>query len=141
MPAGSDDWVYELNGHSLDLDTLTSTSVNTGVSRTEVYTNAPNGYTVTVVEDQDLLSGTDTIDDVVDGAVTAGFEEYGIEITGTNASGTNDFAIKTTPQIIQTSSAFADRERIAVIYKASVNSTTVKGSYSHVVTFYVTARF
>jgi len=141
VPAGGNDWVYEQNGHSLDLGTVVTSEVSTGVSHTVVHTNAPDGYILTINENQNLLSGTDDIDDVSDGTVTAGFEEYGIEVTGTNASGTNDFAIRSAQQIIQTSTSPASHERIAVIYKASVNPTTVKGDYSHIVTFYVTANF
>lgn len=141
IPAGSNDWVYEISGHTLDLNTLVTLSVNTGVSRTEVHTNAPDGYTVTIVENQDLSSGADTIDDVSDGVVTAGFEEYGIETTGPTAQGAGDWAITTTGQIIQSSTAEADHERIAVIYKASKNMATVEGTYSHVTTYYVTANF
>jgi len=140
-PSGGDDWVYELSGDTIDLGTLLSISVSTGVSRTEVYTNAPDGYTVTIKENQNLSSGTDEINDVADGTVSAGAEEYGIKTTGSTAQGSGDWAITSTGQTVQSSSAAADHDRIAIIYKASKSAATTTGSYSHTVTFYVTADF
>jgi len=140
-PSGGNDWVYELDGHTLDLGTLLTSSVSTGVSHTNVHTNAPDGYVVTVLEDNDLISGSNTIDDVSDGTVTAGDEEYGIETIGTTAQGSGDWAITTSGQYVQESTSEASHERIGVIYKASKSVTTAEGSYSHTVKFYVTANF
>jgi len=140
-PAGSDDWVYKLEGHSVDMGLLTTATVKVGASFTQVTTNAENGYTVSVKEDGELRYGPFTISDVVDGSVTAGSEEYGIETVGSTASGTGDFLINDTGQSVQTSPTHADKDRMGVIYKASVNSATEGGGYSQIVSFYITANF
>ncbi|MDD4995141.1 MAG: hypothetical protein PHW53_01580 [Patescibacteria group bacterium] len=142
VPAGGNDWVYELSGNTVDLGTLLTATVGVGVSFNEVSTNADNGYTVSVKDDGNLRDGLKDIDDVIDGAVTAGIEEYGIETVGTNASGTNDFALESAlGQSIQVSTAPWNRDRIGVIYKAGINYATQGGSYSHIVSYYVTANF
>ena len=141
VPAGGDDWVFEITQSSVDLGTLSTVLVNTGVSITEVFTNAERGYTVTVLEDGNLRDGANDIDDVSDGTVTAGSEEYGIETVGTYATGINDFALDSAGQPVQVKTATGSRDRIGVIYKASVSPTTLRGNYSHIVSYYLTANF
>ncbi|MBU0649054.1 hypothetical protein KJ969_03065, partial [Patescibacteria group bacterium] len=140
-PAGSDDWVYKLEGHSVDLGLLTTATVKVGTSFTQVTTNAENGCMVSVREDGGLRYGSFTINDVTDGSVSAGSEEYGIETVGSTASGTGDFPINNTGQSVQVSSTHADKDRMGVIYKASVDSATEGGGYGQVVSFYITANF
>jgi hypothetical protein len=141
IPGGGDDWVYKLTGHAVDLGSLSVTAVRTGVSRTEVTTNAENGYTVSVKSDGELRNGADDINKVTDGAVSLGNEEYGIETVGTYASGTNDFALNETGQAIQVRSAAGSSDRVGVIYKAAIDYATQGGSYSQIVSFYLTANF
>lgn len=138
---GGNDWVYRLAGNSVDLGLLRTTTVNTAVSRVETHTNARNGYTVSITENHDLSYGPYAINDIVDGAVSAGSEEYGIETVGDNASGTGDFLINSIGQSIQVSGSEADHERLGIIFKAAIDGNTEGGGLSHTVSFYVTPHF
>lgn len=141
VPAGGDDWAYKQNTHEASLGMLTTSIVGTAVSMAEVTTNAENGYTVSARENHDLQYGPFTIGDVTDGTVTAGSEEYGMETTGTYASGTNDFLINSTGQSVQVRDRAGTDDRIAIIYKAAISSSTEGGGYSHTVSYYLTANF
>ena len=140
-PAGGDDFVYKLEGNDINLGYLSSDNVNTGVVRIEVNTSASSGYTTEFAEDGNLRYGSTEITDVSDGYITFGSEEYGVETVGATASGTGDFAIRSDAQIVQTSSAPAENDRIGIIHKISIDSSTGAGPLSHVVSFYVTANF
>jgi len=134
--------IYELNGLSASLGTLLTSSVSTRVSMVELTTNASNGYTCAISEDTDLIDGTKDIDDVGDGTVTVGEEEYGIEKTGDNVVGAgSDVAITTTKTNIASSTNAASNERTMAIYKAAISSGTTNGSYSHTTSYYCTANF
>ena len=113
-PAGGDDYVYELNGTTAALGTLTASTIKTVVSQIEVTTNSQDGYTVAVYEDSQLLSAGDDIDDVADGTVTIGSEEYGISTTGDNATGSGDFAITTSNTNGASSDTFVTVSRTGV---------------------------
>ena len=141
VPVGANDYVYKLSTNTVDLQTLTTSTVKTGVSRTDVHTNAPNGYNINIIVDGQLRSGADDINPVTDGTVTAGDEEYGVQTVGLTASGTNDFQLTTTGQRVQVSSSPAVNDRIGVIYKAAISSATSGGSYSQTAAFYLTANF
>jgi len=143
-PAGGDDYVFNLNTNSMNLGTLTSQNVSVAVAMTEIDTNAEDGYSITVVEDHGLQlgDGPQVIDDVADNTVTAGDEEYGIETTGDNAQGANDWAITSSEQQTGDSSAFADKERVAIIYKASIEQgITPAGGYNHMTHYYAVVKY
>lgn len=140
-PSGSDDFVYKLSGVSAALGTLSTGSVKTTITGLIIFTNAASGYTISVYDDGNLrTAGGDDIDDVADGAVTAGSEEYGISTTGTDAVGAGDFAL-TMNNTSAASSAGVSANRTAIIYQAAIASDTAAGSYSHSVTYTVTANF
>ncbi|MFZ5365018.1 MAG: hypothetical protein ACOZBH_02355 [Patescibacteria group bacterium] len=143
-PSGGDDFVYKLNTRYISLDKLTSAAVSTGVAMAEVTTNAVNGYTVYIKENYNLRlnGGPRDIDDVLDSAVTAGSEEYGIETTGDHAQGANDFAITGVEQAVSSHTGQAALERVNIIYKASISATqTAGGEYSHTTSYYAIANF
>lgn len=143
-PSGADDYVYKMDTHTIYLGELTSGEVSTGVAMTEITTNAPNGYEIYVTENHGLQlgEGPQTIDDVADGAVTAGSEEYGIETTGDNAQGSGDWAITESNQTAASSTDRASEQRIGVIYKASIDpAKTAGGVYTHLTRYYALANF
>jgi len=140
-PVGGNDYVYKLTTNRAALAMLSVYTVKTAVSRTEVDTNAPNGYMVSVVADGELRNGPEYIDPVTDGTVTPGVEEYGIQTVGATASGTNDFALNTTGQSIQESTSPGRNERVGIIYKAAIDSSTSGGAYMQTVAFYITPNF
>jgi hypothetical protein len=144
VPSGGDDYVYRLSGAAASLGQLSASVVKTSITATQVTSNAANGYTVSVSEDGQLRVSTSTfVIDVSDGAVTAGFEEYGWRAFGQRATSTSqDYAFSTTSSSVQSSSALAaEAERIAIVYKAAVASNTPAGNYSHVVYYTVTANY
>jgi len=143
-PDGVNDFVYKMDTHTIYLGELTSGEVSTGVAMTEITTNAPNGYEIYVTENHGLQlgEGPQTIDDVADGAVTAGSEEYGIETTGDNAQGSGDWAITESNQTAASSTDRASEQRIGVIYKASIDpAKTAGGVYTHLTRYYALANF
>lgn len=143
VPAGGNDYVYEMNSDIVALDTLVPTSVSTGVALTELTTNAPNGYTIYIKEDHNLQVGIgpNDINDVADATVSAGSEEYGIETTGDNAQGANDWAITSSAQQVADSNENSVKERVSIIYKASIGNNATGGNYSHVTSYYAIVNF
>ncbi len=143
-PAGGNDYVYNLNANTMNLGTLTSQNVSVAVAMTEIDTNAEDGYNVVILEKHGLQlgDGPQVINDVVDNTVTAGDEEYGIETTGDNAQGANDWGITTSAQQTANSNAFADKERVAIIYKASIDQgITPAGGYNHITSYYAVVNY
>jgi hypothetical protein len=123
---------------SVDLGALTKASVSSGEATATVSTNSPTGYSISLTEDGDFRSGTDVIDDVSDGEVTAGSEEYGFVTSGADALISSDTAVSNGVAIASYGSPATSRET-ATTFKASVTANTPVGSYSHIVTFTVTA--
>lgn len=141
-PAGGDDVIYELNGGALDLGTLNSADVKTGVSMLDVTNNNGGGYDCGVMEDGNFRDGTNEINDVADGDVSLGSEEYGIEKTGDNVSGAgSDVAITGTKTDIATSTGTNDDARTMAIHKAVITPATPAGNYGHTMSYYCTVNF
>jgi hypothetical protein len=142
-PAGADDYVYRLGGTTAALGTVNVSTGSTSLTGTRVTSDSANGYTVYVSDDGNLRTGAADIDDVLDGTVTAGEEEYGWRVFGTSATSTgSDLAFLTSTIAIQaTSSVALTEQRVGLVYKASVSSTTEGGSFSHVVYYTLTANY
>lgn len=122
---------------------LTSADVSTASNTVEVTTNARDGYFTTIIEDHDFktLNGNN-IDDVADGEVTAGSEEYGIRTSGADGQMNGaDTAITATPQTVASSNSEVSASQTVINYKAAINGLTAAGDYSHVVTFVTTGNF
>lgn len=130
-----------LSENSIDLGNLSSGAVSTDSLTVTMTTNAPSGYNVKISEDDDLHSGSNDIDDVADSSVTAGYEEYGITTSGAAGQFNSiDTAISGTLTVASNSS-HASAEQTTITFKASIDSATFNGSYSHVVTFTAVANF
>ncbi len=133
---------FSVSDSSINIGTLSTSSIQSATSTVTTSTNAPFGYTTTIVEDGALRNtASDDIDDVSDGAVTIGSEEYGIALTGTDRSFTDDQAITSTPLSIATRTNWKNNAQVTVTFKASVAAATTAGSYSHVVTYVSTGNF
>jgi hypothetical protein len=143
VPAGGDDFVYRLSGDAAQLGTLVTSAVATSMTHTSVFSNLENGYTVYISDDGNLRVDSSTyILNVADGSVTAGSDEYGGRVFGTNATSTgSDFAFSTSSRAIQATSTYANDDRIGLVYKASISGTTAAGSYSHAVYYTLTGNF
>ncbi|MFH1620504.1 MAG: hypothetical protein ABIB04_00270 [Patescibacteria group bacterium] len=142
-PGGGDDFVYRINGNSVAFGTLTNSIAKTSLTGTRVTSNAVNGYTVYVNTDDDLRYGTTNLQNVSDGAVTIGSEEYGWQTYGSSATSTgSDHAFTTLPQEIQYSTTTASiEERVGLVYKISISNSTPAGNYSQSVFYTLTANY
>lgn len=142
---GTNDYLYQLNGSALTLETLDGSTVGTGIAAFEVTVDNDSGYSVQILEDGNLRVGSDVIDDVGDGNVTAGSEEYGARSSDTTLSSstfdTQDTAITTTSQDVATSSTFAFDERSFLVLKAAGSSSSTANTYSHTITFIASGNF
>ncbi|MEK7644616.1 MAG: hypothetical protein AAB390_04925 [Patescibacteria group bacterium] len=128
-----------LSSATVSLGALSPTAVATSALTATVSTESITGYTLSVSEDGNLRTGSETINDVADGAVTAGAEEYGIRTSGTNALlNSADTAISNNLNIAS-NSASVGGNAITINFKAAISTATVFGSYSHIVTFTLTA--
>lgn len=140
-PDGSEDYVYRIEGDSAELGTLDVSDGKTSLTHTTLESNAENGYTIYVNTDGDLRVTTSTvIANVSDGSVTVGSEEYGGRVYGSTATSTgSDFAFATSTREIQTSTTYANDDRIGLIYKASITGSTGSGNYTQKIFYTVTA--
>lgn len=119
---------------SISLGALVPTAVATSGVAVTVTTDSGSGYTVSLAEDGNLRSGSNTIDDVSDGSVTAGSEEYGIRTSGSSGLLTSDTAISGTVYVASAATEVT-ADLTTVIFSAAVTSTTQTGSYAQQVTF------
>jgi hypothetical protein len=119
---------------SIDLGLLTTGSVTTGSIDVTVWTDNFTGYTLYIREDTDPTSGADTLDDVADGVVTAGAEEYGIAHSGADSlTGGLDVALTSTSTAIAQSMGTVTEQQNTIEYKVAISSSTPSGTYLHTV--------
>lgn len=133
---------FALSATSVPLGTLTTASVYTGSTTATITTNANSGYAATIVEDGNLRRSTgDDINDVGDGTVTAGSEEYGIRTTGSDGQyNSTDTAITGTPGVFASNAGPAN-SATTITFKAAISPLTVGGNYSHTVTIIATGTY
>jgi len=131
-----------LSTNSVSLSSLSTSAVNSASQTLTVTTNSPTGYAATIIEDGNLRSSSDDINDVSDGSITTGSEEYGIGTSGAAGQfNSADTAITATAKTIATTSTIAISEQTTITYKAAISGSTAAGSYSHSVTFTTTANY
>lgn len=141
------------NPNSCALGVLTIATVNTCIYDIGFGTNNSAGMTVRVIADGLLnTAGGADIDNVADGTVSAGSEEYGFRLTdnGTGCGtvtvggtyGSQDNAVPTTVATLFSNNTVCDgsasvntTQRAEVTHKASVSAATQVGSYNQLVTY------
>ena len=128
-----------LISNSMSLGILSAASVTTVSHTVTVSTSAAGGYVLYVSEDGNLRSGSNDINDVADGAVTAGSEEYGLN-TGYSAFA-SDAAITTSQKIARSKSSAATSEVTTCTYKVSISGATAGAAYSHSVNYVITGTY
>jgi len=142
---GTSDYLYLLNGSSLSPEVIDSSSVGTGILAFEITVDNDSGYVVQILEDGPLRDGANSIDDVTDGAVTLGSEEYGARSNDSSLSGstfdTQDTAITTTAQEIVSRSTFAFDDRSFITFNLSASTATTAATYSHTLTIITSGNF
>lgn len=127
-----------VSASSVSLGTLSTGAVSTGSVTITLSTDSETGYTVAVSEDGNLRSGSNDINDVSDGSVTAGSEEYGIRTTGSDGLLSNDTAVSGSVNAISGFGATTNNQT-TLTFRASVGPTSQAGSYSHVATISIMA--
>ena len=142
---GSNDYLYVLTGATISYGTLSDSSVSTAVISFEISVDSTSGYVVQVSDDGNLRSGSNDVDDVADGAVAEGTEEFGGRSSDTTVTSstfdTADSAITATRQDIVTRSAVSISDRSFITLKASISTTTTAGSYGNVISFIASGNF
>jgi len=126
---------FSLSESSLNLGTLNIGSVSTVSYTATTSTNAAYGFTTYIYEDGDLRSGAITIDDVADGSVTAGSEEYGIVTSGTYAQIGADTAITSSSLAVASHTKWINGAATTITHRAAMGPSTISGTYSHTVTY------
>ena len=130
-----------LSTDALDLGTIDPAAISSSTLTATASTDYLYGYNVTITEDSDFQIATGhTIDDVADGSVTAGSEEYGIMTSGAagqyNAA---DTAITATEKTIAEHASSIASQETNILFRASADQTKTRaGAYSHTVTFTAT---
>ncbi|HLD17829.1 MAG TPA: hypothetical protein VJB99_02015 [Patescibacteria group bacterium] len=142
---GTDDVVYRLSSNAIDLETLRTSAVRTALVGFEVSSDIGNGYVVNVLEDGELRAASDFIDDVSDGSVTVGQEEYGARSSDSSLSSSTfdsiDSAITSSFQEIATDTQSVLERRNFLTLKAAIASTTPAGTYGQNLSLVVSGNF
>lgn len=142
---GTNDYVYPLTSTSVGFGELSVSSVSTAIVAFEVTAVNDSGYSVQVFDDGNLRATGYDIDDVLDGSVTAGSEEYGARSSDTTLSNstfdTADAALSTTYQDVATESLASFESRNFLTLKAAMSSSSGSVSYSQVLSLIVSANY
>lgn len=137
---GSNDYVYELTGSSTSMTSLTPTTVATALVGWEVAADVPTGYSVYAYEDHDFQTNgaTANIDDVTDGGVSLGAEEYGGRSSDSTLTSstfdTADTAFTSSLQQVASRSNSTLKSRDFLTLKAAVSTSTINAAYGHTLT-------
>ncbi|RMD77042.1 hypothetical protein D6810_02160 [Candidatus Dojkabacteria bacterium] len=133
------------NVNSCNLGSLNPSAVNTCSYRIAAGTNLTSGMRVTALSNGPLTSGSNTIPNVSDGSVTAGFSEHGVTLTAgsgwtlTSPFDSGDDPITTTESQLFSRTSVVDSSNSSnwttVTHKASVSSSASAGTYTQIVTY------
>ena len=142
---GVSDVYIELNGTSASFGSLDNGNVSTLIIGMEISSELTNGYSVQVLSNGNLTSGSYTISAVSDGSVTAGSSEYGAlssDITlASSTFDTQDTALTTSFQDIVTQSGIKFNDRNFLTLKASKNDQVGSGTYTQTLSFIASGNF
>ncbi len=123
-----------LNANAISFGELSLGSV-TAENITASVSSADEGYVLLLTEDGNLRTVTgNTIDDVSDGEVSSGSEEYGIKTIGGHGVLATDTPIQGTVTVANFSGSSESIDTI-IQFRAAIGSQSLQGSYSHTVTF------
>jgi hypothetical protein len=117
--------------------------VSTGTVTVTVATNADFGYALTATALTPFATnvGGSPLAVVTDGTVTAGSEEWGVAVSGTDAAFVNDRSVTSTPRTLASRSVWTTGVATTVTVKAAINSTTDAGTYNGAITFIATGHY
>ncbi len=141
---GTNDYVYKLSGTTLSLGTITISTVQTALIGFNVTADLPSGYTLQIKEDGELRFGSYNVDDVSDGTVSSGSEEYGARSSDLSLSTTfdiQDSAMTSAYQEIVSSSSRKFDDRNFLTLKAGASGSSYSGSYSQTLSVILSGNF
>lgn len=121
------DWsvlTIDINTTVINLGTLSLSAVATSPAVVSVTADADTGYVLSVAS----VSGT-SLTGVSDGAVTAGSEEYGVAVSGMDATFAGDQAIVAGLNL-STSSTPVISAQTTLTFKAAISNASAAGAYS-----------
>lgn len=133
-----DELILSLSTTSISLGTLATDAVAVAYVTSTITTDSISGYGLTVTEDGNLRSGANEINDVGDGTVTVGSEEYGLSTTGDDGQLSSDTAISGSVTAASNAGRGTSRE-VVLTFKVGIDGNTTPGAYSHTVTLSLTA--
>lgn len=123
-------------------DPLTTGAVSTANTTVTVSTNADFGYSVTATAIAEFANeAAYALDGVADGSVTAGTEEFGIAVAGTDAAFGDDQAVSSTPLTIASRNIWGADRTVTVTIKAAIDDSSAAGEYSGTIVFIGTGNY
>lgn len=126
---------FSVSQSSLNLGTLSTSQVSSASTVLTVTCNAATGYSVSVSSISGAMPNV-----VIDGAVTAGSEEYGVATSGTDSATTGDVSVSSGRVLASASSAVISSQT-TLTFKASISSGSVAGTYGQSVVLTASANF
>jgi len=129
---------FSLDKNTINFGELSLNSVSSDAVVATVSVSVDTGYTLSISEDGNLrtVDGLD-IDDVVDGVVTIGSEEYGISTTGDDGILVVDTAVGDNVEVAYSASE-AVNQATTINFETAISINSRAGNYSHIVTFTAT---
>jgi hypothetical protein len=118
----------DINTTTINLGTLVIDQVASAQAIVSISADADTGYVLSVSS----VSGT-SLTGVADGAVTAGYEEYGVAISGSDAAFSDDRAITASLNLSSSSTPVVGAQS-TITFKAAMGSASVAGSRNQSVT-------
>ncbi len=126
------------NTTTVALGALSLLSIASSTVTSTVTTDSITGYSITLTEDGNLRDGVNDINDVADGAVSVGAEEYGVRTIG----GGGELAGVDTAIVggleIATSVGAVTGQETGIQFRAAIGGTSLAGSYAHAITATIT---
>jgi len=120
---------------SLDLGTASVSQVNSASTTATITTDSGSGYTLSVGS----VSGS-SLANVTDGLVTAGQEEYGLAVSGSDALFTDDEGVMSGLNLAASTTPVTNSATV-ITFKASISESTASGSRSQDVVLTASANF
>lgn len=124
-----------ISNNSIDLGDLNASSVSVASTTVTITTDAQTGYSLSVQS----VSGSG-LTAVSDGEVTAGQEEYGLAVVGTDAVTTTDQGIMAGLVLANNAGPVIGRQS-ELVFKAAISPSTPSGVRSQSITVGVSANF
>jgi len=143
---GTNDFVYKLSGTIINFGSINSLTVGSGIIAMNATVDNDAGYSIQVYDDGNLRSGGNDINDVSDGTVSVGAEEYGARSSDTSVAGSTfdsqETAFTTSMQTVVDESQGGFERRNFLTLKVSVTPSTPQiGTYSHSISFILSGNF